>query len=314
MVRAFPRSQRGFHPQSPCGVHGVLNATRPRSAARPARSSTHAHAQHAPPPAHEANHVGALSFDRLRRKKSPLAGTTRCGTGPPRQQHTAQAPVPHRGAAVHAATPNPAKKKAPENGVEIPPTPRGCKVGPTAQPCTPQRTTLSVGGPGGRGLFFRRTRNRGFVNLPVAATGCAGEQAPPRVATAGRMSLGGPGGAVFFAEPGTIDSCTCQWQQRAAPEDRLLRGSQELWPPTLPPAPQTPAVAALLQDQWSSSSGLCSHPGVSVSADPGGACGAADSVVKGSERQAVARGRTLFTRWLDLSCLSPRAEEKRPCV
>ena len=179
----------------------------------------------------------------------------------------------------------------------------------------PAADNIECRGPGGpRAFFFRRTRNRGFVNLPVAATGCAGEQAPPRVATAGRMSLGGPGGAVFFAEPGTIDSCTCQWQQRAAPEDRLLRGSQELWPPTLPPAPQTPAVAALLQDQWSSSSGLCSHPGVSVSADPGGACGAADSVVKGSERQAVARGRTLFTRWLDLSCLSPRAEEKRPCV
>ena len=35
MMRTFPRSQRGFHPQSPCDVHGVLNATHRRSAARP---------------------------------------------------------------------------------------------------------------------------------------------------------------------------------------------------------------------------------------------------------------------------------------
>ena len=200
MVRAFPRSQRGFHPQSPCGVHGLLNATRPRPAARPARSSAHAHAQHAPPPAHEANHVGALSFDRLRRKKKPPGRhhPLRHGPTPPTAHRTGARAAPWR--RRPRCHPESGEKKAPEDGVEIPPTPRGCKVGPTAQPCTPQRTTLSVGGPGGRGLFFRRTRNRGFVNLPVAATGCAGEQAPPRVATAGRMSLGGPGGGCSFSQ------------------------------------------------------------------------------------------------------------------
>ena len=204
MVRAFPRSQRGFHPQSPCGVHGLLNATRPRPAARPARSSAHAHAQHAPPPAHEANHVGALSFDRLRRKKKPPGRhhPLRHGPTPPTAHRTGARAAPWR--RRPRCHPESGEKKAPENGVEIPPTPRGCKVGPTAQPCTPQRTTLSVGGPGGRGLFFSqnpepwlREPASGSHGLRRRTGSSAGRHSRPHES----RGPGGVGGCSFSQNP-----------------------------------------------------------------------------------------------------------------
>ena len=91
------------------------------------------------------------------------------------------------------------RKKSPRKRSGDPPDPPRMQSWATGSALHPAADNIECRGPGGpRAFFFRRTRNRGFVNLPVAATGCAGEQAPPRVATAGRMSLGGPGGGLFF--------------------------------------------------------------------------------------------------------------------